>query len=138
MSREASGVPLVINARTDVFGVEEIAPADRPAEAVRRANAYLRAGADCAFVPFVSNRDLIARLAREIQGPLNVLGTPDTPPVPELERMGVRRVSVGGGLARSAYGRARHVALEIKEKGSFESLREGAVSYAEMQRLLGV
>jgi len=135
---EASGVPLVINARTDVFGVEEISQAERPAEAVRRANAYLRAGADCAFVPFVSNRDLIGRLAREIQGPLNVLGTPDTPPVPELERMGVRRVSVGGGLARGAYGRARRIALEIKEKGSFESLREGAVSYAEMQRLLGV
>ena len=134
---EAAGVPLVINGRTDVFGVDEVSETQRPAEAVRRANAYLRAGADCAFVPFVSNRDLIARLAREIQGPLNVLGTPDTPPVAELERLGVRRVSVGGALARSAYGRARRLALEIKEKGTFESLREGTISYAEMQRLLG-
>ena len=134
---EATGVPLVINARTDVFGVDEIAETQRPAEAVRRANAYLRAGADCAFVPFVSNRNLLGLLAREIQGPLNVLGTPDTPPVAELERLGVRRVSVGGGLARAAYGRARRVALEIKEKGTFEALREGAVSYVEMQRLLG-
>ena len=134
---EAAGVPLVINGRTDVFGVDEVSETQRPAEAVRRANAYLRAGADCAFVPFVSNRDLIARLAREIQGPLNVLGTADTPPVAELERLGVRRVSVGGALARSAYGRARRLALEIKEKGTFESLREGTISYAEMQRLLG-
>jgi len=134
---DASGVPLVINGRTDVFGVDEISETQPPAEAVRRANAYLRAGADCAFVPFVSNRDLIGLLAREIQGPLNVLGTPDTPPVAELARLGVRRVSVGGGLARAAYGRARRMALEIKETGTFEALRDGAVSYAEMQRLLG-
>jgi 2-methylisocitrate lyase-like PEP mutase family enzyme len=136
-ARAAANVPLVINARTDVFGVEQIAEPQRLPEAVRRANAYLQAGADCAFVPFVSNRELIARLAREIQGPLNVLGTPDTPPVAELERLGVRRVSVGGGLARAAYGRARRLALEIREKGTFEALREGAISYAEMQRLLG-
>lgn len=133
---DAAGVPLVINARTDAFGVESIAGAQRTEEAVLRANAYLRAGADCAFVPFVADRTMIARLAREIEGPLNVLGTPDTPPVDELERLGVRRVSLGGGLARAAYGRARRVAVEVKRTGTFESLREGTISYAEMQRLL--
>jgi 2-methylisocitrate lyase-like PEP mutase family enzyme len=133
---DAAGVPLVINARTDAFGVGELADAQRAEEAIRRANAYLRAGADCAFVPFVSDQALIARLAREIQGPLNVLGTPDSPPVAELERLGVRRISIGGGLARAAYGRARRVALEVKETGTFQSLREGTISYAEMQRLL--
>lgn len=133
---DAAGVPLVINARTDAFGVESIAGAQRTEEAVRRANAYLRAGADCAFVPFVADRTVIARLAREIEGPLNVLGTPDSPPVEELERLGVRRVSIGGGLARAAYGRARGLAIELKQTGNFEALREGTVSYAEMQRLL--
>src|SRR5213595_1817972 len=65
----AAAPHLVINARTDWFpkaGIEE---------AIRRANAYLAAGADCAFVPFVADREAIARLAREIRGPLNVLGT---------------------------------------------------------------
>lgn len=133
---DAAGVPLVINARTDAFAAEHIADSQRPEEAVRRANAYLRAGADCAFVPFVTDREVIARLAREIQGPLNVLGTPGTPPIAELERLGVRRVSIGGGLARAAYGRARQVAIEVKEKGTFEALREGTISYAEMQRLM--
>ncbi len=133
---DAAGVPLVINARTDAFGVGELADAQRAEEAIRRANAYLRAGADCAFVPFVTDRALIARLAREIEGPLNVLGTPDSPPVAELERLGVRRISIGGGLARAAYGRARRVALEVKETGTFQSLREGTISYGEMQRLL--
>jgi 2-methylisocitrate lyase-like PEP mutase family enzyme len=133
---DAAGVPLVINARTDVFGVRELADAQRAEEAIRRANAYLRAGADCAFVPFVADQAVIARLAREIQGPLNVLGTPDSPPVAELERLGVRRISIGGGLARAAYGRARRVAIEVKETGTFQSLGEGTISYAEMQRLL--
>jgi 2-methylisocitrate lyase-like PEP mutase family enzyme len=133
---DAAGVPLVINARTDAFGVESIAGAQRTEEAIRRANAYLRAGADCAFVPFVADRTVIARLAREIEGPLNVLGTPDSPPVEELERLGVRRISLGGGLARAAYGRARRVAIEVKQTGTFEALREGTISYAEMQRLL--
>jgi len=133
---DAAGVPLVINARTDAFGVGDLADAQRAEEAIRRANAYLRAGADCAFVPFVADRAVIARLAGEIQGPLNVLGTPDSPPVAELERLGVRRISIGGGLARAAYGRARRVALEVKETGTFQSLREGTISYGEMQRLL--
>lgn len=133
---ERAGVPLVINARTDAFGVGDLADAQRAEEAIRRANAYLRAGADCAFVPFVADRAVIARLAGEIQGPLNVLGTPDSPPVAELERLGVRRISIGGGLARAAYGRARRVAIEVRETGTFQSLREGTISYAEMQRLL--
>jgi 2-methylisocitrate lyase-like PEP mutase family enzyme len=134
---DAAGVPLVINARTDVFEMREIHERERVGEAVRRANAYLEAGAACAFVPFVADREVIARLAREIRGPLNVLGTPDTPPAAELERLGVRRVSVGGGLARAAYGRARRLATQLKETGTFGALREDAVSYAEMQRLLG-
>jgi 2-methylisocitrate lyase-like PEP mutase family enzyme len=134
---DTAGVPLVINARTDAFGVDDVADDRRPEEAVRRANAYLRAGADCAFVPFVADRAVIGRLAREIQGPLNVLGTPGSPPVAELERLGVRRISIGGGLARAAYGRARQVAIEVKEKGTFEALRESAISFAELQRLLG-
>jgi 2-methylisocitrate lyase-like PEP mutase family enzyme len=131
------GVPIVINGRTDAFAARNVAGSDRLAEAVRRANAYLAAGADCAFVPFVSNRDAIAQLAREVRGPLNVLGTPSSPPVRELERMGVRRVSVGSGPARAAYGRLRRVALDLEEKGTYESMAEGAIPYVEMQKLFG-
>ena len=133
---EKSGVPIVINARTDAFAMHDLSGDRRIAEAVRRANAYLDAGGDCAFVPFVTDREVLARLVREIRGPLNVLAGTGAPPIPELERMGVRRVSVGGGLARAAYGRARRVALELKERGTYEALAD-AVTYAEMQKLLG-
>jgi 2-methylisocitrate lyase-like PEP mutase family enzyme len=131
------GVRIVINGRTDAFAARGIPAAERVAEAIRRANAYLAAGAGCAFVPFVSDREIIARLAREIRGPLNVLGTPLAPPVPELERLGVRRVSLGSGPARAAYGSLRRVAAELKDKGTYGAIAEAAVSYAEMQALFG-
>jgi 2-methylisocitrate lyase-like PEP mutase family enzyme len=134
---DAAGVPLVINGRTDALAAKELAAAARVPEAVKRANAYLDAGADCAFVPFTSDREVIARLAREIHGPLNVLGTPSGPTLPELERLGVRRVSLGSSVARSAYGHARRVALELLGAGTYQALADGAIPYAELQALLG-
>ncbi len=65
----AAGVPLVINARTDAFEVKDWSPSERLTAAVRRANAYHAAGADCLFVPHVSDAATIGRLAREIEGP---------------------------------------------------------------------
>ncbi|MGZ6125285.1 MAG: isocitrate lyase/PEP mutase family protein, partial [Myxococcales bacterium] len=75
----AAGVPLVLNARTDAFAAPALAGEARTAEAIRRGNAFLAAGADCVFVPFVSDREVIARLAKEIRGPLNVLAGPASP-----------------------------------------------------------
>ena len=69
--------------------------------------------------------------------PGNVLATPASPPLAELERMGVRRVSVGSGPARAAYGRLRQLASSLKSGGSWAVLGEGAFTYAEMQALFG-
>lgn len=134
---DQAGVPLVLNGRTDAFAAAGVAPSGRFDEAVRRANAYLAAGADCAFIPFTADRDVIARLARAVTGPLNVLGTPAAPPVAELQRMGVRRVSVGSGLARAAWGHARRAAEELLGPGTYRAMGENAIPYAEMQRLFG-
>jgi 2-methylisocitrate lyase-like PEP mutase family enzyme len=129
------GVPLVINGRTDSFAARGIAPDARAAEAVRRANAYLAAGADCAFVPFVTRPEDIVRLVREIRGPINILAKPGSPPLSELERLGVRRVSVGSAIALAAYGRARRAAMELMGSGTYEAMTD-AIPYAEMQQLL--
>ena len=130
------GVPLVINGRTDAFAARKLAPEARVEEAIRRGNAYLAAGADCAFVPFVTQPEDIARLAREIRGPINILAKPGSPPLSELERLGVRRVSVGSAIALAAYGRARRAALELLRSGTYEAMTD-AIPYAEMQQLLG-
>jgi len=67
-SAEAAGVPLVINARTDVFLASVGAPETRLSHAVRRLNAYRAAGADCLFAPGVTDRGTIATLVREVGG----------------------------------------------------------------------
>lgn len=115
---DASGVPFVLTARTDAY----LAGVSKPfAEAVERCNAYREAGADCLFVPGVSDPKTIEALVREINGPISVVmgltGSPLT--VPQLGSLGVRRVTIGGSLARATYGLIRKAATEMAEFGTF-------------------
>ena len=132
----AAGVPLVINARTDAFEAKAWSPAERFTAAVRRANAYNAAGADCLFVPHVSDAATIGRLAREIEGPLNVIAGPPAPTIPELERLGVRRASLGPRVAQAALGLVRRALTELRERGTYETMRDLLIPFAELQRLV--
>jgi len=132
----SAGVPLVINARTDAFEVKGWDAARRFAEAVRRANAYRVAGADCLFVPHVSDGETIGRLAREIDGPLNVIAGPPAPPIRELERLGVRRASLGPRVVQAALGLVRRAATELRQRGTYETMADLLIPFAELQRLL--
>jgi 2-methylisocitrate lyase-like PEP mutase family enzyme len=135
---EQARVPLVINARTDVFLLQTGEPESRLDESVRRANAYREAGADCLFVPGVRDGETIGKLARAIRGPLNILAGPGVPVAAELERLGVARVSTGSGPMRAALTQVRRVAEELKQRGSYASFTESVISYAEVNRLMGV
>src|SRR5213596_3898280 len=132
----AAGVPLVINARTDAFEVKDWSPTERLTAAVRRANAYRAAGADCLFVPHVGDAETIGRLAREIAGPLNVIAGPGAPSIPELERLGVRRASLGPRLIQGTLGLLARAARELRERGTYATLADLIVPFAELQRLL--
>jgi len=96
---------LVINARVDLF-LRGVGGVD---DAVARANAYLAAGADCAY-PITNPPELIAELVLRIDGPINVLLTPNGPSASELEELGVARATWGSGLAALAYSEAVRVA----------------------------
>ena len=130
-----AGVPLVVNARTDVYWRGVGNAEGRFGKTVRRANAFLQAGAGCVFVPGVRDTETILALAREIPGPLNVLAGPGSPTTTELEALGVRRVSVGSGPARAIMGLARRMGRELLEEGTYVSLTEGAITYAEANGL---
>jgi 2-methylisocitrate lyase-like PEP mutase family enzyme len=137
-SADSAGVPLVINARTDVFLASIGAPETRLSHAVRRLNAYRAAGADCLFAPGVTDRGTIAALVREVAGPLNVLAGPGCPPVPDLEALGVRRLSLGSGVMRATLGLVRRIAGELQGPGTFTTLLGDQVPpHAEVNRLLG-
>jgi 2-methylisocitrate lyase-like PEP mutase family enzyme len=132
----AAGVPVVINARTDVFLAAVGAADTRLDHAIRRANAYREAGADCLFVPGVQDSVTIAQLARSITGPINILARASSPPISELARLGVARVSVGSGPMLAALGRLRRIATELLGPGTFTAMTEDSIPYAELNELL--
>ena len=129
------GVNLVLNARTDIYlaGVGE--PATRLKRTVERLNAYRQAGADCLFAPGVKDRETIAKLVKEVDGPLNILAVAGTPPIAELERLGVARVSCGSGPMRATLGLLRRIAKQLREEGGYSLMTEGAIPYAEANQL---
>jgi len=130
-----AGVSFVLNARTDVF-LAGIGPAEtRLARSIERLNAYRDAGAQSLFAPGVSDRETIAQLARGVSGPLNILAVAGTLPVGELEKLGVARVSIGSGPMRASLGLLGRIARQIREEGSFSLMTDGALPFAEANRL---
>ena len=125
----------VLNARTDTYFVG--VPGDPFAETVDRAHRYLDAGADCIFVPGVAEADTIRRLADAIPGPLNVVaGLANTIDAPTLFSLGVRRVSLGGSLARASLSLLERAGRELLDSGTLGFL-DGAIGYADLQRRFG-
>ncbi len=131
-----AGVRVVVNARTDVFLRNVVEPSGRLDVALERGNAYRQAGADCVFVPGVIDAPTIQALVSGIAGPINVLAVNGSPPVAELERLGVARVSVGSGPMRAALALVRTVALELKTRGTYDSLIADALTSAELADLM--
>lgn len=102
----AAGLPaFVLNARTDPFLKRQGDPGAWEGESIRRANAFLEVGAASAFVPGANDPQVIRRLAQAIHGPLNVMASAAgaAPPLETLKPLGVRRISLGGGLQETAY-----------------------------------
>jgi len=119
----SSGGDLVINARTDAYLMEVGAPETRFDETVRRALLYRAAGADCIFVPGVADAAVIGALVKAIDAPVNILAGPNAPPVAELGRLGVARVSLGARLTEAALATVQAAAREILERGTYELLK---------------
>lgn len=132
----AAGVPIVINARTDVYllGIGE--KSTRFDHAVGRLNAYRAAGADCLYAMGYFDAATIGRLVKAVNGPLNVMGLPGTPPVAELERLGVARVSTASGPTRVAMTATRRAADELMRTGSFEVFGGDTISHQDANALM--
>jgi len=115
---DAAGMPFVLTARAECY-LYRVPNAF--AESVARSNLYREAGADLLYTPGVRDRDEVAALVREIDGPMNFVigkGMADYT-LEELGELGIRRVSIGGSLMRAALAFAERAAAEMKERGSF-------------------
>ena len=101
-------------------------------ETLRRLSAYAEAGADCLYAPGVRGMDEIEVIVKEVDPkPVNVLVGSDYTTVAQLAQLGVRRISVGGALARAAWGGFLRAAREIREQGTFAGLNSG-IPFAEI------
>lgn len=132
---KASGVPIVINARTDSFWLRVGDEKERLRASIERGNRYREAGADCIFVPAVAGRDAIKALVAGIACPLNILTVPGCPPIAELEQLGVRRVSEGSGPMRASMMLTRRIAEELLRHGTYTRLHTEAIPYPEANKL---
>ena len=119
---DESGTGILLTARSEGFIV------GRPdlAETIRRLTAYAEAGADCLYAPGLSTTQDVSAVVKALAPkPVNVLVGSDFTTVAELAELGVRRISVGGALARAAWGSFLYAASEIAEHGTFARLAAG-------------
>jgi 2-methylisocitrate lyase-like PEP mutase family enzyme len=131
----ARGIHLVINARTDVYLVHDEST-QTLRHAIDRGNAYKEAGADCIFVPDVGSLDKkgIAILVKEIDAPINIVAGATIPPIPELQDLGVSRVSVGPRPMRAVLSLLRKIAKELMATGTYKLMTESSISYSEVNQ----
>ncbi len=130
---DASASGVLLTGRSEGFIV------GRPhlGETIRRLTAYAEAGADCLYAPGIKTKaDIAAVVAAAAPKPVNVLVGSDFASVSDLALAGVRRISVGGALARAAWTGFLDSAREVAEKGTFSKLST-AVSFDEVNRLFG-
>ena len=130
---DASGTGVLLTGRSEGFIV------GRPdlGETIRRLTAYAEAGADCLYAPGLRTAADIAAVVHAVApAPVNVLVNSDFATVAELTEIGVRRISVGGGLALAAWTGVLQAAREIAEKGTFTGLA-AAVPFGEINGSFG-
>jgi len=132
----AMGVPIVINARTDIYLMPIGPGATRFERTVERLRAYREAGADCLFVPGLCDREIIAKLVKALDAPLNILASQGCPSLDELEKIGVARVSAGSSAMRAAMGAFQRVAKDWLAHGSYDSLHQVTVPYNELNHMM--
>lgn len=128
---DASGGDVILVGRCEGFLVGQ----PDLAATIARLTAYAEAGADCLYAPGLRNKEQVAAVVKALAPkPINVLVGAPSFTVAELADLGVRRISVGGALARVAWGGFLRAAREIAEMGTFAGLGETA-SYAELNGL---
>jgi 2-methylisocitrate lyase-like PEP mutase family enzyme len=133
---DISGVPVVLTARCEAWLVGH---PDAARVALRRLSAFAAAGADCLYAPGVKDPEAISAIVKAVAPkPVNLLmGAPSGDlTVSRLADLGVRRISVGSGLARAAWGAFIKAARGMAEEGSFEGLA-GAAPFSELNGLFG-
>lgn len=127
--KEETGIPFVINARTDAYWLKIGEEDQRLKMTIDRAKAYIEAGADCVFVPSAFEETLIQQLIDGIDAPLNIVANPVFMDIERLSDIGVKRLSIGSGAVRMVFANLIESAKELSENKSIENLFNHQLSY---------
>ena len=124
--------PLVLTGRAEnhLHGVDDLD------DTIARLVAYRDAGADCVYAPALTTAEQISTVVEAVGVPVNVLALPVAPSIPELARLGVRRVSTGSFLAGAAYGALAAAARELQGDGT-STYAAGRLSEDDKQAAFG-
>lgn len=134
---ERSGVPIVINARTDSYLQPPGARTVSLPDVIERCRAYLSAGADCVYPIGLADIQLIRQLTAELRAPVNIVGRPESPTLSELRGAGVARVSTAVGPAILTAGVLMDAIVKLRETGSYDHFTS-TFNYPRMQQLFAV
>ena len=134
---QQEGIPLVINARTDVYWPKVAGTDDEKlGQAVLRAKAYLESGADCVYPILLGDLESLKKLHAAIRAPINVLAPTCRATLRELEDAGIARVSLGPALIWASLTVMRKLALELQDYGPLDQLTRDVITTSEIQKYL--
>lgn len=131
-------IPLVINARIDVF-MRDVGPGDRAElvkETIERAKAYTTAGADCIYPILAGDLETLELIRREVPAPINVYGCESAAPMRDLEAAGISRLSIGPWLLKAGLTRMKEVAVALQDYGSYDVFTNGTMTTEEVRRFV--
>jgi 2-methylisocitrate lyase-like PEP mutase family enzyme len=135
---ETCGVPLFINARTDVYlkGKNFASEKAKFDETLQRGKAYLDAGADCIFPPAMKDADDLEKLIEALRCPVNVLAFPGTPDFQVLRGIGVARLSLGPGFLKIAIKAMKEIAIKLKNGEGLDEIKGNNITSDYLKQLV--
>lgn len=133
----SQGIPLFINARTDVYLKPDLFPGETILEeAIRRGKIYKEAGADGFYPIILQDNTAMETLVKEVGLPLNILLLPNIPDFETLHKMGVKRVSLGPGLLKIAVHAIKNISEKLLRYEGMEEIKQNPVTGAFLNQLV--
>jgi 2-methylisocitrate lyase-like PEP mutase family enzyme len=135
---EAAGIPLYINARTDVYvkGTEWLSAGEKWEETRNRGMAYLEAGADGIYPITMNREEDIEKLVTALSCPVNILAIPGIPDFKRLTQMGVARLSTGPGFLKIAVCAMKQAALQLLNGEGLTTITDNEITSEYLKRLV--
>lgn len=134
---EQNKIHLVINARTDVFLSKENKPKEELiSEAIKRAEAFIKAGGDCFYPVGILDFETVQTLRKEIKSPINILASAKSVPLKTLREIGINRVSFGPFIYRSILKKFSDIIDDISSSDSYDSFAQNSFSFDDVQKFL--